>query len=141
MTAVGITGAMATMWLSYATDAGLVLLLLGALLTLWRAAWGPLASDRVIALLHSWLIGIGLITLLALRSHSWRELDLALALALLGGMVPLAWSWANRNAANERQANSNDEAPHVDTHCFGPGHPCDCGVATPQSQGWPGPNQ
>jgi len=116
MTAVGVTDAMATIWLAYAINAGLVLLLLGALLTLWRAMRGPLRSDRLIALVHSWLVGIGLIILLALRSHSWRALDLALALALLGGIVPLAWSWANRNAAKERQDNSNSEARHVDAH-------------------------
>ncbi|MFZ1990799.1 MAG: monovalent cation/H+ antiporter complex subunit F [Alphaproteobacteria bacterium] len=116
MTGIGITGAMATTWLAFAINAGLVLLLLGALLTLWRAVRGPLRSDRLVALVHSWLIGIGLIILLALRSHSWRSLDLALALALLGGIVPLAWSWANRNAARERQDNSNGEVTHVDAH-------------------------
>ena len=116
MTGIGITSAMATTSLSFAINGGMVLLLLGALLTLWRAARGPLRSDRLIALLHSWLIGIGLIILLALRSHSWRMLDLSLALALLGGIVPLAWSWANRDAPAERQAKSNGESTHVDAH-------------------------
>jgi len=115
MTGIGLTDAIARTWLAFAINGGLVLLLLGALLTLWRAARGPLRSDRIIALVHAWLIGIGLIVLLALRSHSWRTLDLALALALLGGIVPLAWSWANRNAASNRQDNSG-EVTHVDTH-------------------------
>jgi len=116
MTGIGITGAMATSWLTFATDGGFVLLLLGALLTLWRAVRGPLPSDRLIALVHSWLIGIGLIVLLAVRSQSWRALDLALALALLGGIVPLAWSWASRRSTSEPQDNSYSEVTHVDRH-------------------------
>jgi multisubunit Na+/H+ antiporter MnhF subunit len=107
---------MATSWLIWSINGGFVLLLLGALLTLFRAARGPLMSDRLIALAHSWLIGIGLIVLLALRSHNWRALDLALALALLGGIVPLAWSWANRRPVQDPNETRAEGSAHVDAH-------------------------
>jgi multisubunit Na+/H+ antiporter MnhF subunit len=98
MSGTGVTAAMATSWLAWAVNAGFALLLMGELLTIWRAVRGPLLSDRLIALAHSWLIGIGLIVLCALKSHNWRTLDVALALALLAGIVPLAWSWASRRS-------------------------------------------
>lgn len=121
MNGTGITGAMATGWLAWAINAGFGLLLAGELLALWRAARGPLVSDRLIALVHSWLLGIGLIVLLALKSHNWRTLDLALALALLVGIVPLAWSWANRRSPAETPERSAPEHSasgdeHVGTH-------------------------
>lgn len=121
MSGVGITAATATGWLALAIDAGFALLLIGMLLTLWRAARGPLMADRLIALAHSWLLGIGLIVLLALKSHNWRTLDLALALALLLGIVPMASSWAARRArpdAAERSAagHTANGGDHVGTH-------------------------
>ncbi len=59
MNGTGITAAMATSSLTWAVNIGFALLLTGELFTLLRAARGPLMSDRLVALAHSWLIGIG----------------------------------------------------------------------------------
>jgi len=97
MNDAGIT-ALATSFLAWAINIGFALLFVGELLTLWRAARGPQMADRVLALANSWLIGIGLLVLMALKYHNWRMLDVALALALLIGIVPLSRAWSHSSA-------------------------------------------
>jgi len=116
MTGVGITSAMASSLLRGAIDTGYVLLTLAFLLGLWRAARGPRTADRLIALNHAWLVAIGFIGVVTLQTRAWRVLDLALALALLGGLVPLASAWANRRRANDaRLAELSMEQGRADT--------------------------
>jgi multisubunit Na+/H+ antiporter MnhF subunit len=117
MNGVGITSAMASSWLAWAANAGYVLLVVALLLGLWRAARGPRLSDRLAALKHAWLVSIGFIAVLALQTHAWRILDLALAFALLGGVVPLASAWAGRRRSiDERIARQSAEAGDAHTY-------------------------
>jgi len=113
MKGVGITSAMASHWLQWAIDAGYVLLIVALLLGLWRAARGPELSDRLVALKHAWLVSIGFMAIFALQTHVWRILDLALVLALLGGVVPLASAWAGRRRSTDEPS---AEVENADAH-------------------------
>jgi multisubunit Na+/H+ antiporter MnhF subunit len=108
---------LAALWLAMASQAAIGLLILAFLLGLWRALRGPRRSDRLLALKHAWLVSIGFMAVMILVSKDWRILDLALALALLGGTVPLVSAWAARRRADAAPSTtSTKEAPLVGDH-------------------------
>lgn len=108
--------AWAAEWLAMASQAATGLLMLAFLLGLWRAVRGPRRSDRLVALKHAWLVSIGLMAIMTLSSKDWRILDLALALALLGGTVPLVSAWASRRRAAAASKPKTPEVPLVGDH-------------------------
>lgn len=76
--------------LSHATLAGLVLLALALLMTLYRIVRGPSTADRVMALDLLTLVALGFVGVLAVRTGLTLYLDIAIALALVGFLATVA---------------------------------------------------
>ncbi len=76
----------------FAVHAGLVVLGISFLLTVWRGIKGPTLPDRVIAL--DMLVGIvmGFIALIAIRTGFTLYIDIAISLGLVGFLATVAFA-------------------------------------------------
>ena len=66
------------------------LLLVSALLAVWRLVRGPSVPDRVVALDYLTLVGISFIALTTLETARYAYLDVAIALGLVGFLATVA---------------------------------------------------
>jgi multicomponent Na+:H+ antiporter subunit F len=77
-------------FLDVSEDVALALLVLALLLTLIRLFWGPGLADRIVALDLLTTLSVSLIGVIALRTGIALQLDIALALCLVGFVSTIA---------------------------------------------------
>ena len=92
----------------FAVHAGLVVLGIAFLLTVWRVVRGPTLPDRVIAL--DMLVGIvmGFIALIAIRTGFTLYIDIAISLGLVGFLATVAFA---RFILSRKRRGGEDGAP------------------------------
>lgn len=79
-------------FLGLATLVALAVLSLAFLLTVWRVFAGPTLPDRVLALDMLVAVAIGFIAVLAIRNGYTANVDIAIALGLVGFLATVAFA-------------------------------------------------
>ncbi len=76
--------------LAVAADIGLVLLLVGIVLTVVRIVRGPTLADRILGLDLITTLGIGFVGVVAIRTGFALYVDIAIAIGLVGFLSTVA---------------------------------------------------
>ena len=98
--------------LEWVARAGILVLVLGILLCLWRMIRGPHLADRVLAGDTMAMLVAGLVVVLVIMYDSAMFYDAALVVAILGFVSTLAFAQyigAKKKHANDPKANAEED--------------------------------
>ncbi len=96
-------------FLSYCVVAALVLLSLSFLLTVYRVLKGPTLPDRVLALDMLVVVAIGFIAVIGIKTGFTLNVDIAIALGLVGFLATVAFARFIISHSNNKK-NSGDQS-------------------------------
>ena len=98
-------------FLSFATDAGFVMVVAAVVLAFVRLVRGPTLADRVVALDMMTVLIVAFCGLFAITSGEEAFLDVAIVLALVGFLATVALArYAERQMARSRMSDAEIEA-------------------------------
>lgn len=96
--------------LAVAADVGLVLLLVGLVLTVVRIIRGPTLADRILGLDLITTLGIGFIGVIAIKTGFTLYIDIAISVGLVGFLSTIALARYLLRRSEVRTSGSEGEA-------------------------------